>query len=93
MISAMTGNPPLLSYPNKSPCLVLKPCINCQESDLERSLKFRLSEQQLCSVHSENASLGFYSRLLGPVSDHDLINRVSKERALDPVMKYSHGAI
>ena len=27
-------------------------------------------------------SLGFDSRLLGPVSDHFFINRVSKERAL-----------
>ena len=34
-------------------------------------------------------SLDFYSRLLGPVSDHDLsllINRVSKERALHQVI-------
>ena len=30
-------------------------------------------------------------RLLGPVSDHVLINRASKERALYQVIKYSHG--
>ena len=36
---------------------------------------------------------GLYRRLLGPVSDHVLINRVSKERALHQVIKYSHGAI
>ena len=37
--------------------------------------------------------LGFYRRLLGPVSDHILIHRVSKERALHQVIKYSHGTI
>ena len=38
-------------------------------------------------------SLGFYERLQGPVSDYALINRVSKERALYQVIKYSSGAI
>ena len=33
---------------------------------------------------------GFYRRLLGPVSDHVLINRASKERALHQVIKRSH---
>ena len=34
-------------------------------------------------------SLRFYSLLLGPVSDHVLINRVRKGRALHHVVKYS----
>ena len=39
-------------------------------------------------------SLDFYIRLPGrPVSDHVLINRASKERALHQVIKYSPGAI
>ena len=38
-------------------------------------------------------SLGFYSRLLGPVSDHVLINRASKERAFHRVILYSSGTI
>ena len=36
---------------------------------------------------------GFYGRLLGPVSDHVLINRTSKERTLHQVIKYCHGTI
>ena len=38
-------------------------------------------------------SLGFHSCLLRPVSDHFLINRVSKEGALHQVIKYSPGVI
>ena len=38
-------------------------------------------------------SLGLYSRLLKPVSDHVLTDRVSKEQALHQVIKYSSGAI
>ena len=38
-------------------------------------------------------SSGFYRRLQGPVSDHVLINRASKERALHHVIKYSQGTI
>ena len=37
--------------------------------------------------------LGFYSHLLGPVSNHVLINCVSKEPALHQEIKYSPGAI
>ena len=38
-------------------------------------------------------SSGFYRHLLGPVSDHVLINRASKEPALHKVIKYSHGSV
>ena len=38
-------------------------------------------------------SSGFYRHLLGPVSDHVLINRASKWRALHQVIKYSCGTI
>ena len=38
-------------------------------------------------------SLGFYRRLLGPVSDHVLINRASRERALRQVITYYHDTI
>ena len=38
-------------------------------------------------------SLSFYGRLLGPVSDHVLINRVSKGQALHQVIKYTPGTI
>ena len=38
-------------------------------------------------------SLDFCGRLLESVSEHVLINRTSKRRALDQVIKYSPGAI
>ena len=41
-------------------------------------------------VHLEEEEFRF---LLGPVSDHVLINRVSKERTLHQVIKCSPGAV
>ena len=37
-------------------------------------------------------SYGFYSRLLGPISNHILINRISKDQTLQQEIWYSPGA-
>ena len=64
---------------------------------VDRETLTKIASKSLClkiySVHSENESLGFCSRLLGPLSDRVWINRVSKGRALHQIIKYSPGAI
>ena len=48
---------------------------------------FRVNTDYSAFIRRRQSS-GFYRRILGPVSDHVLINRASKELALYQVIKY-----